>query len=91
MGPLSRWDFSDVFEEATFIAVPVVGFIVTSRRPGNRVGWIFLGTGLAPDRAAVLAAMAPGRVVHSRGVHAGCGRRGGTRLPGLGGPVHRAQ
>ena len=24
IGPLSRWDFSNVFEEATFIAVPVV-------------------------------------------------------------------
>jgi hypothetical protein len=47
MGSLSRWDFSNVFEEATFVAVPVVGFILTSRRPGNRVGWIFLGAGLA--------------------------------------------
>ena len=47
IGPLSRWDFSNVFEEATFIAVPAVGFVLTSRRPGNRVGWIFLGTGLA--------------------------------------------
>jgi hypothetical protein len=47
MGALSRWDFSNVFEEATFIAVPVVGFILTSRRPGNRVGWIVLGAGLA--------------------------------------------
>src|ERR1700722_16570263 len=46
MGSLSRWTFSDVFEEAPFIAVPVVGFILASRRPGNRVGWIFLGTGL---------------------------------------------
>src|SRR6202040_2372691 len=46
MGSLSRWNFSNVFEEATFIAVPVVGFILTSRRPGNRIGWIFLGTGL---------------------------------------------
>jgi hypothetical protein len=47
MGSLSRWNFSNVFEEATFIAVPAVGFILTSRRPGNRVGWIFLGAGLA--------------------------------------------
>jgi hypothetical protein len=47
MGPLSRWDFSNVFEEASFIAVPAVGFVLASRRPGNRVGWIFLGTGLA--------------------------------------------
>jgi hypothetical protein len=39
MGPLSRWDFSNVFEEAAFIAVPVVGFVLASRRPGNRVGW----------------------------------------------------
>jgi len=46
IGPLSRWDFSDVFEEATFIAVPAVGFVLASRRPGNRIGWIFLGAGL---------------------------------------------
>jgi hypothetical protein len=46
MGTLSRWDFSNVFEETTFIAVPAVGFVLASRRPGNRVGWIFLGTGL---------------------------------------------
>jgi hypothetical protein len=46
MGPLSRWDFSNVFEEVTFIAVPAVGFVLASRRPGNRVGWIFLGAGL---------------------------------------------
>jgi hypothetical protein len=40
------WDFSSVFEEATFIAVPVAGFVLASRRPGNKVGWIFLGGGL---------------------------------------------
>src|SRR5271166_2788989 len=28
MGPLSRWDFSNVFEEATFIAVPAVGLVL---------------------------------------------------------------
>jgi hypothetical protein len=46
IGALSRWDFSNVFEEATFIAVPAVGFVLASRRPGNRIGWIFLVTGL---------------------------------------------
>jgi hypothetical protein len=45
--PESGWDFSSVFEEATFMAVPVVGFVLVSRRPRNRVGWIFLGAGLA--------------------------------------------
>jgi hypothetical protein len=44
--PVSGWDFSSVFEEATFMAVPVVGFVLASRRPGNRVGWMFLGGGL---------------------------------------------
>ena len=36
--PVSGWNFSDVFEEVTFMAVPVVGFVLASRRPGNRVG-----------------------------------------------------
>ena len=44
--PASGWDFSNAFEEATLMVVPVVGFILVSRRPENRVGWIFLGTGL---------------------------------------------
>jgi hypothetical protein len=44
--PASGWDFSSVFEEATFMAVPAVGFVLASRRPGNRIGWMFLGAGL---------------------------------------------
>jgi hypothetical protein len=44
--PASGWDFSSVFEEATFMVVPAVGFVLASRRPGNRIGWIFLGAGL---------------------------------------------
>jgi hypothetical protein len=40
------WNFPDVFEEVTFMAVPVVGFVLASRRPANRIGWIFLGAGL---------------------------------------------
>ena len=45
--PASGWDFSSVFEEVTFIAIPAVGFVLASRRPGNRVGWIVLGARLA--------------------------------------------
>ena len=44
--PDSGWDFSSVFEQVTFMAVPAVGFVLASRRPGNRIGWIFLGAGL---------------------------------------------
>ena len=44
--PASGWDFSSVFEEVQFMAVPAVGFVLASRRPGNRVGWIVLGAGL---------------------------------------------
>jgi hypothetical protein len=44
--PVSGWDFSSVFEDVTFMAVPAVGFVLASRRPANRIGWIFLGAGL---------------------------------------------
>jgi hypothetical protein len=40
------WNFPDVFEELTFVAVPVVGLVQVSRRPANKIGWIFLATGL---------------------------------------------
>ena len=44
--PGSGWDFGSVVEEAAFMAIPVVGFVLASRRPANRVGWIILGAGL---------------------------------------------
>ena len=44
--PASGWDFSSVFEEASFIAIPAVGLVLASRRPENKVGWILLGSGL---------------------------------------------
>ncbi len=40
------WNFPDVFEELMFVAVPVVGFVLGSRRPANKIGWIFLAAGL---------------------------------------------
>ncbi len=40
------WNVPDVFEELTFVAVPVVGCVLGSRRPANKIGWIFLAIGL---------------------------------------------
>ena len=40
--PGSGWDFSSIFEEVTVMAIPAVGFVLASRRPGNRIGWILL-------------------------------------------------
>jgi signal transduction histidine kinase len=45
-GSLTSWDFSDVFAHVTTLGVPVVGFVLASRRPANRLGWLFLGAGL---------------------------------------------
>jgi len=30
------WNFPAVFEELTFVAVPVTGFVLASRRPANK-------------------------------------------------------
>jgi signal transduction histidine kinase len=43
---LTGWNFSDVFDAVANLAVPVVGFVLASRRPANRVGWAFLVAGL---------------------------------------------
>jgi len=46
--PVSRsgWDFGDVFGQVANLAVPATGFVIASRRPGNRIGWMFLVAGL---------------------------------------------
>jgi hypothetical protein len=41
---LTGWD--DLFSQVTYLALPVVGFMLASRRPGNRIGWLFLTAGL---------------------------------------------
>jgi signal transduction histidine kinase len=43
---LTGWNFSDVFDGAANLAIPVVGFVLASRRPANRVGWVLLVAGL---------------------------------------------
>jgi len=37
------WGFSYAFGEAANITVPAVGLVLASRRPANRIGWLFLG------------------------------------------------
>ncbi len=43
---VTDWDFSDVFGDVVNMAIPVMGFVLASRRPGNRIGWLALATGL---------------------------------------------
>jgi signal transduction histidine kinase len=49
------WDFSDVFGGVANLAVPVVGFVLASRRSANRVGWLFLVAGLGLGLGGFLA------------------------------------
>jgi len=43
---LTGWNFADVFDSVPNLAVPVVGFVLASRRPANRVGQVFVVAGL---------------------------------------------
>src|SRR5215475_2429965 len=43
---LTGWAFDNVSQQAVNLAVPAVGFVLASRRPGNRIGWLFLVAGL---------------------------------------------
>ena len=43
---VTSWDVSDVFGDVVNMALPVMSFILVSRRPGNRIGWLALAAGL---------------------------------------------
>jgi hypothetical protein len=43
---LTNWDFSDVLAQVVNIAIPLAGFVLASRRPENRIGWLGLAAGL---------------------------------------------
>ena len=43
---VTSWDVSDVFGDVVNMAMPVMGFILISRRPGNRIGWLALAASL---------------------------------------------
>src|SRR5215469_13586336 len=40
------WNLSDVFGDVVSMAIPVMGFILASRRSGSRIGWLALSAGL---------------------------------------------
>jgi signal transduction histidine kinase len=41
------WSPSAVFDQLTTMAVPLTGWIIASRRPANRIGWLILMAGAA--------------------------------------------
>jgi hypothetical protein len=44
---LNGWTVSNISGQVVNAAVPVAGFVLASRRPENRIGWLFLAAGLA--------------------------------------------
>ena len=44
---LTNWTVSGASGQVVNMAVPVTGFVLASRRPENRIGWLFLVAGLA--------------------------------------------
>ena len=44
---LMDWNFSSAFGDVVNLAIPVMGFVLVSRRPANRIGWLFLVAGLS--------------------------------------------
>jgi len=43
----TTWHFSHVLSVVVDLGIPVIGFVIASRRPGNRIGWLALAAGLA--------------------------------------------
>ena len=44
---LTGWTVSNISQQVVNMAVPVTGFVLASRRPANRIGWLFLVAGVA--------------------------------------------
>jgi hypothetical protein len=44
---LTGWTVTNISGQLVNMAVPVTGFVLASRRPENRIGWLFLVAGLA--------------------------------------------
>ena len=44
-GSSGQWNFSNVLNNVVNMAVPALGIVLASRRPENRIGWLFLAAG----------------------------------------------
>ncbi len=58
---MTGWTFGNVSGQVVNLAVPVVGFVLASRRPANPIGWLFLTAGLV----LALDAFAPQYALHA--------------------------
>ena len=72
---LTGWTFGNVSGQVVNLAVPVVGFVLASRRPANRIGWLFLTAGLVlafsafgPQYGLRALVVAPGSLPAGRAV-----------------------
>ena len=43
---LTGWTVSNISTQVVNVAVPVTGYVLASRRPENRIGWLFVASGL---------------------------------------------
>ena len=64
---LNDWTVSNVCNQVVNIAALVMGFVLASRRPENRIGWLFLVAGVALG----LSGFANGYAAHALVVHHG--------------------
>jgi hypothetical protein len=64
---LTGWTVSNVSGQAVNVAVPVVGFVLASRRPENRIGWLFLVAGLSLGLSGFSSSYALHALVVERG------------------------
>ncbi|MGH3422435.1 MAG: hypothetical protein ACRDOD_22915, partial [Streptosporangiaceae bacterium] len=64
---LTGWTVSNVSGQAVNVAVPVAGFVLASRRPENRIGWLFLAAGLSLGLSGFSSSYALRALVAERG------------------------
>jgi hypothetical protein len=64
---LTGWNLSSISGQVVNVAVPVAGFILASRRSGNRIGWLFLVAGLMVGLSDFASRYASHALVAGRG------------------------